>query len=294
MSTYQSVRVSRFRLESLDAVRERIGIGEREHYDELLAGNERVSSFGNKIQKHMKIFKQNMEKLDEIKYKLPEDRLDKVAKTIGLNSLLAEDQNTLLRILVEKKMRIRLSNNKLSTDQNFQLSEVKHMVSDPLKCESLLHDLSNVTKEAHEELCKAEQAVVKEKTVESLIEAGYKVRVKRGKGEYLIRGTKDLLSVAAQVTSNGEMNIDMGGFDGNNCRKELDQINNTLFRKGIIVEIQDVNYHGKKSGGVLLQKIMKEVQTVSKPVDLKELGKQEEVTVDRRLILMKKNKIKRI
>lgn len=295
MSTYQTARVSRFRLESLDVVREMIGAEHLSEFDEQYAGNERETSFGEKIQEYIRVFINNAEKLDEVNHNLPPERLDTVSKTIGLYNLLSEDENMLLRSLVEKKMTSRLSDNKLSANNDFKLDYMENILSDPMKCESLFDDLSDAIKEAHSELCRAEQDVIKIKTMESLRELGYTIRAKQHKGEYLIRGTKDLLSVAAQITADGEMNIDMGGFDGKSCVKEMERINNILNRKGIGIDVLYMRYHGKKSGGVLLQNILNKVPMVNKPIKPADFKNQiEDVSVDRRLILLKKNKINRI
>jgi hypothetical protein len=96
-------------------------------------------------------------------------------------------------------------------------------------------------------------------TIKSLKAIGYQVRVKSIGSNLLIRGKKQDLSIAAQVTQKGELHIDMAGFEGDLCTKELDRLKDELSRYGIEFELIKRKYHGKKDGGVLAQSAEKEI-----------------------------------
>ncbi|MEW6418372.1 MAG: hypothetical protein AB1480_09660 [Nitrospirota bacterium] len=268
MSEYQIIRVPRLRLRSLLAIKEKLDMKELSCLNvdfEYLTSQERTRSLGESISRYLRVSSQDSNKLRETNPQIRRT-IDFMSKAISLEKALSEEKHLLLHSMVTRtlssKDMITLNNSKefLKTGNMIRLSTMK------VDAENLLQKLTEAVKSAHQKLEEAEREVLAEKTIESLTAIGYRVKSKPVGADLLIRGKKQDLSIAAQITQKGELHIDMAGFEGGLCRKELNRLNGELSNRGIDFEVIKRQYHGKKGGGVLAQRAEKEISVEFNPL----------------------------
>jgi len=257
MSTFQLARVPKLRLSSLDDVKAKLGLSKIIDYSEHLTCKDRALALGEQIKKHLLTLDSKIEKLDSVKLGIPEHSLETLRRAVSLQEALNGQGFSLLRTVVERKLSqeghtetlniIHEAHKLLETSRWDGLEKIQPKLEDALSC------LTKLTQEAHTDLSKIEIDVLTHKTTESLTALGYQVKRKVNKGGVLMRGIKKDLSIAAHVTSEGELHIDLAGFEGASCKWELERLNEELKKRGIQLEIRSSLYHGKKGGGVLAQ-----------------------------------------
>lgn len=269
MSEWQAARIPRLRLVSFEPLKEALGLKGFKRPSEHLTSSARVNALGDSISEHLGNFRKNFKQLSGIKDLTVKETITSIEKGISLTDALSEDRHSLLNALVRKE---------LSKDGSGGLDVLKKartmLEKNDLKSLTALHSdidiavskLSKLSKEAHIKLAQVEHKVIVDKTEETMNALGYQVKKKAKKEGCLIRAKKNDLSIAARVTSEGELHIDMAGFEGGDCRKELDRLNAELSKRGIELNITKREYHGKKSGGVLIQEVEKEMAPEFNPI----------------------------
>lgn len=270
MSSAQTARVPKLRLLSLDEVKERVGITQLEGYTEHITCKERVVALGATIKKHLQQVDAKLEKLDSVKNSLSLKSLDTLRKTISLHEALNEQSSSLLKCVVDHQLQGENSVKSLhlirSAQQFLEKGMVESLVAIQPRLEQALDALAKSTQTAHLELARIEQDVLISKTTESLSALGYSVKKKSTKNGLLVRALKNDVSIAAQITPDGDLHIDMAGFEGGVCKQELDKLNRELTNRGVGFEVAYTRYHGKKSGGVLAQEAEKELPADFNPL----------------------------
>ncbi len=290
MSTYQSAQVSRMRLNSLRDIAERIGLSGNYEKDELHSYSERESRFGRMISERMN-YLQGVEigSLTEVE----EGKNEWLLKAVSLVDVLQSNENLVLNKLVEKKLneennksleliqkaRTALNNGDLRTLKALG-SELKHSVL----------DLGNIARESHQLLGSVEKTIIKEKTIQSLQNLGYEVNAKTMKKTTLIRGLKGEVSIAAQIGSKGELEIDMAGFDGTTCKNELNRLSAEIEKQGIVLSIKQQINHKRKRGGKLALLAKTELGNTYNPIQSRKVI--DAVQRNRQNIIQKRIKLK--
>lgn len=99
------------------------------------------------------------------------------------------------------------------------------------------------------ELCLAEKETVLNKVASTLSDMGYLVET-RGDG---LKATCDQMGVWAKAGEHGELAMDLSGFSGLSCMKELARIEEQLTRRGVRLRRRVANPHGRPEGGVLVK-----------------------------------------
>jgi hypothetical protein len=135
----------------------------------------------------------------------------------------------------------------------------KPMKETHLNSEAILGKLTEAVRSAHNRITGVERDILKEKTQACLEALGYDVRIKSKTSGVLVRGVKQDLSIAACIDKSGTLSIDMAGFEGGACNKELDQLTGRLSESGVVMDDLRGIHHGKKEGGVLSQEAAREI-----------------------------------
>lgn len=268
MSEYQIIRVPRLRLKSILEVKEKLNMKELSCLSEsfeYLTSVERVRSLGESISSYLKTSSKDLNILSATNTQIGET-INIITKAISLEKALSEERHLILnsmttRILSSKDM-IMLNNLKesIKTGNTLRLSSMQSVA------EKLIQRLTEAVKSAHQRLEEVEREVIVENTIESFKAIGYQVKRKPVGSDLLIRGKKRDLSIAALITQKGELHIDMAGFDGGACRDEMNRVSEELLKRGIDFEVIKRQYHGKKGGGVLSQKVEREISFEFNPL----------------------------
>ncbi len=111
--------------------------------------------------------------------------------------------------------------------------------------------LEKLAAEVQRELCQVEQQVVVETVAAALEEEGYLVDRRGGR----LKATRGLTCVWAEVDPFAELALDMSGFSGLDCVREMGKIEKRLRAKGLRIERNTTQSHGRPAGGVLAQKL---------------------------------------
>ena len=121
-----------------------------------------------------------------------------------------------------------------------------------------LSSLEDATQRAHERLARAEQNALTRTTQDVLERCGYEVRRKQQGGGDLVRGKKEDLSVAAHL-EDGEVEMDLAGFEGRNCEEEMERLKEAFRERGISLRVTKSDFHGQEEGGGLAQEASEEL-----------------------------------
>ena len=113
--------------------------------------------------------------------------------------------------------------------------------------------LEKLAGEVQEELCRVERKVMSDTTSSVLKEMGYLVERKGG----LLKGSRGLTCIWAEVNQFGDLSMDMSGFSGLACVEEMHRIENKLKERGVDMKRKASQSHYRPEGGVLVQKIEK-------------------------------------
>jgi hypothetical protein len=268
MSNYQITRIPKMRLRSLEAIKGKLDMRELSCSDvnfEHITSQERIMSLGESISRHLHTLNKDVNKLKGTNQQIHRT-IGVISKAISTRRALSEERHILLQSLVTRTLSSKDIVTLNSSIEFLKTGNLIRLATMQAEADNLLQKLSKTVKTAHLKLAAAEKEVLAEKTIESLTSIGYQVKSKSIGNELLIRGKKQDLSIAAQITKNGELHIDMAGFEGGACKGELDRLNEELLKQGIGFEITDRVYHGKKEGGVLAQKIKKEITIEFNPL----------------------------
>lgn len=257
MSTYQSAKISKFRLRSLDEIKVKLGQKDLAFSDVHPVGYERKSLLGQYIQDYQKKLGGQ---LNEMSIDEGNKNTIMIKNALSLKNALNTDELKLLNSIINKNLdqsgRLALKNINL-VERNLSKGRLQDKSLNKQQLNDSLNKLSELTRAAHGELMDIEREIVIEKSFESLRALGYKVMSKNLQNRTLIRGIKDDISIAAEVSCECELKIDMAGFDGRQCEETLNQLNNEYKKRGIDITISQQHYHGKKDGYVLAKESAK-------------------------------------
>jgi len=257
MSEYQIARIPRLRLMSFEPLAEALGIKDFQHPSEHLTSSARVSALGESLSAQLGHFRNNFQNLSDIKDPKMTGTITSIERGISLREALSEDKHSLLNALVQRQLskdgnRLEILN---KAHTLLEKNDFKSLIAMRSDIDTVVNTLSRLSNEAHIKLMNVEHKIIIEKTEKAMNALGYQVQ-KKAKGEgCLIRAKKEDLSIATHVTSEGQIHIDMAGFEGGACKKELDKVNAEFAKHGIDLDITQREYHGKKSGGVLMEEV---------------------------------------
>lgn len=257
MSQVQKARVRRLGLRSLDAVKARLGIRALTSCVEHLTCHHRAEVLGQSIAGQRLRLQVTLDAaLDEQTRDHLRAPLTLLGKAAGLQESLAEPQHALLRTMVERHLLSAGSDSLQIVDTARSLVAAGQLQQLPAlqpQLEHAVHALGEATRMAHHQLAQVEQAVVAERTARSLEALGYRVRQKARHADILVRGVKGDVSVAAQISADGGLDVDLAGFENTTCQEALAQFNREIEQRGIGLDDRVTAFHGRKDGGVLAQ-----------------------------------------
>ncbi|MBI5410303.1 MAG: hypothetical protein HZA14_13150 [Nitrospirae bacterium] len=252
MSEYTEFRVPAMSLNSLEAVKDRLEVKEltcsgAEH----LTCKERVSGLGESISERFTALNGS----EAIKMCSGFDGMETIVKALSLKDALLEERHQLIGALVERTILHADIEVLEASKKMLSLGDVKGLSAHMPEIEGVFQRLSASVKNAHLRIAAAEKDVIVEKAAESFAAIGYDVRTKNRGKEVLISGAKDDFSIAAKVTDDGGLHIDMAGFEGGTCKVESERLFSELSRRGIGLSVLKSQHHGKKEGGVLANEV---------------------------------------
>lgn len=102
-----------------------------------------------------------------------------------------------------------------------------------------------------EKLCQVEKEVMLETVSAALHEVGYLTEIR---GDAL-KATLGQTCVWAETNQFGELSLDLSGFSGLSCMKEMSRVEGQLKRRGLVLKRSSTNDHGRPEGGVLVKKL---------------------------------------
>jgi hypothetical protein len=226
MSEYVAKRKPRMVMHSLEAVKGKLDMRDLPCGGSLPCAQERVDRLGESIARHLRAF-------DNVH--------DPASRLASLQRALGEEQHGLLGAMTHRACPVSAA------------APVDHQ----------LCALTDAVRGAHACIATAEREVLSDAVAESLNTLDYAVRIKTKGDELLLRGTKNDLSFAARITKGAELHLDMAGFEGGACTREMDRLTGELSRRGITFGAEETVFHGKKEGGVLSQEIAQEINPLS-------------------------------
>jgi hypothetical protein len=262
MSKTQIIEVQRFRLSTVDEIKRKIGYSEIKCSDSHITSIDRKIQLGVSIKKHLNNFRKNYSQ----KYKhLPQETVNLLQKNYALHESLRNEGNSLFSEIICDKINKQIPalnsvmSDLLKNNLDINLSNKQEMSN---KLNDYLNEFEGIVKDTHILLKKAEIDILNQKSMNSLSSIGYEVQNKKNDSEIIIRGSKNDVSVAISINNDGEMSLDMAGFENHECENELKQIHDKFKQNGIEMKVKSDIYHGKKEGGVLIQKVQKEFKKI--------------------------------
>lgn len=285
MSEYQVASVPKLMLLSMELLRPRLGLKALNFENmqaELLTTGERTKAFGESLSRRIT---ENHNSLHNTSAKIAglSKQFDTIVKTVSITETLTESRFSLLN---------EMAHSSLSSGEKELISKAKVALNagDASRLSVIATDLNPIfeklnerLRESHQRLKTAERDYIAEGTVKSLETLGYTTRIKERSHDMLVRGSKEGLSVAVQMTE-GEVHIDMAGFEGGRCRAELERLNLELSKQGIVFEIKKREHHGRKEGGVLAQAAEKEFQPEFNPLNEQPVNQGTKMNLSRNLL----------
>ncbi len=272
MSTYTSASIPVLALVSLAAVAGRLALrsANRGKSAEHLTAKKRARAFGESLHRNL-----NGLRARSGAKASPRAAPQPAAweKAVGLSRSLSEPRFAMMKELVDRRLSVterRIVDSALSAHANRESGGLAALRGE---ADALFAKLNEAVKSAHLELMQAEQEVIAEKTGESLRTLGYEVKSKSRAAGALIRGKKRDVSIAAEISEGGELQIDMAGFEDGACRQELSALRDELQKQGINIEAAHSVFHGKKEGGVLARQAERELASEFNPLGDRELRK---------------------
>jgi len=222
---------------------------------ELACCQERVDGLGRSISAHLHSINFGLRASSADFSKSP--KMNNLAKAVSLYEALQEKEHAILGVLTTTAL---LPSEKIVLEES-RLSLIQGRIPESLtrQGETLLNHLTTAVKSAHDRISLAQKEVVLEKTRETLNTLGYDVRLKSRQSGLLLRGVKQDLSIAAEISKTGTLSLDLAGFEGGACSGELGMFVQKLEQAGIVMENAQKTHHGKKEGGILAQDAAKEI-----------------------------------
>jgi hypothetical protein len=111
--------------------------------------------------------------------------------------------------------------------------------------------IENLASDIQQKLCQVEKKVMFETVSASLHELGYLVEA-RG---HCLRATRGQTCIWAEANPYGELAMDLSGFSGLSCIKEMARVEAELQKRGVILKRSASDSHGKPEGGALVKKL---------------------------------------
>lgn len=105
--------------------------------------------------------------------------------------------------------------------------------------------------DVQQELCQLEKKVMFETVSLSLHELGYIVEAR---GDFL-KAIRGQTCIWAETNIYGELSMDLSGFSGFSCMKELARVEAELRKKGVMLQRSASQPHARPEGGALVKKL---------------------------------------
>lgn len=134
--------------------------------------------------------------------------------------------------------------------------------------DSVKQTLEEVVANAQTMLQNAYLQAVSQTVRESLEELGYTVSEEEDNQAKGIWARKDYTAVAVVVNNQGEIKLDMMGFEGLACQKEKNNLLKKMEEKGLRFEQKSRIIHGRKEGGNLIEQALKLSRRTSPPLPM--------------------------
>ncbi len=119
------------------------------------------------------------------------------------------------------------------------------------KIAALRERMSCLASDVQHELCNLEQSVMLEHMIRTLKNDGCCVDVVEGSK---IKALKGPTCLWASVNENGDISMDLSGYSGIECMKEMSRIENAFRKEGIVFERVSSRFHGSQDGGSITRK----------------------------------------
>lgn len=131
------------------------------------------------------------------------------------------------------------------------LNQGKDLISLEQTVKSTRKDLEQLAAKSQKSLCQAEKEAVLATVSSALSDLGYLVEAR---GDAL-KATCRQNCVWAEANSLGGLEIDLSGFSGLSCLKEVSRLEAMLKRHGLVLKRQSSKVHQLKEGGTLSQRL---------------------------------------
>jgi len=115
-------------------------------------------------------------------------------------------------------------------------------------------------------LYEAQHRFVAQTTIDSLHALGYQTEVSQQGGWTAIWATRGGHGIAVTLSPESHLEMDMLGWDGTQCQSEVQRIIQNLQERGVTFSSGRKVLHGRRSGGVLLQKALRVAREQRLPV----------------------------
>jgi len=251
MSQYESISVPKYKFKRVNEVAFALGIRPIQASNVHHTKKERESTFIKSIAQNAKLF---ISQINTSCNKLSDSTINKSMRLFALKKSLMSDDNTIVKEVVIKENI--LDNTPEQLINKINILNSSSPITDIQYFDKVLSDeLEKTTKAIHDANIKisfVENEILKKETIISLKGLGYKVKEYTIGNEILIRGIKNDLSIVAQIDKYNEMQVDMGGFEGNSCVTELKKFHVALKDRGIEIDVNHSEVHDKKAGPLTL------------------------------------------
>jgi len=111
--------------------------------------------------------------------------------------------------------------------------------------------LERLACDVQQELCRVEKEVMLDAVSSSLNDIGYLMETR---GDVL-RATRGQTCIWAKTNPYGELSMDISGFSGLSCMKEIASVEDELKKRGVLLKRSSSQSHGRPEGGVLVKKL---------------------------------------
>jgi len=118
------------------------------------------------------------------------------------------------------------------------------------RAESLL---SVTAQRAHQRLAAAERTTVTAVIGNTMTDLGYEVRAAAAGGRAALVGRKADQTVALVVGSGGRIDMDMAGYEGDACDRDVKALIEALRKQGLTIAEACLARHGRPEGGALIR-----------------------------------------
>lgn len=111
--------------------------------------------------------------------------------------------------------------------------------------------LERLASNVQQKLCRVEKEVMLDAVSSSLNDIGYLVE---NRGDVL-RATRGQSCIWAKTNPYGELSMDISGFSGLSCMKEIASVEGELKKRGVLLKRSSSYPHGRPEGGALVKKL---------------------------------------